>query len=51
MKFNSVWQELKYVELIEVDKVEANCVGLSSGCIIKKVNIDYQHLCKVIGDL
>jgi len=36
MKFNSVWQELKYVELIEVDKVEANCVGLSSGCIIKK---------------
>lgn len=36
MKFNSVWQELKYVELIEVDKVEANCVGLSSGCIIKR---------------
>jgi|TARA_A200000159_G_C7270553_1_gene317049 hypothetical protein len=36
MKFNSVWQELKYVELIEVDRVEASCVGLSSGCIIKR---------------
>jgi len=36
MKFNSVWQELKYVSLIEVDKIEANCVGLSSGCTIKR---------------
>jgi len=36
MKFNSVWQELKYVDLIEVDKIEAHCVGLSSGCTIKR---------------
>ena len=34
MKFNSVWQELKYVDLIEVDKVEAQCVGIASGCTI-----------------
>jgi hypothetical protein len=36
MKFNAVWKNLSYVELIEVDKVEAGCSGMSSGCIIKR---------------
>ena len=29
MKFNSVWKTLPYVELIDVDKVEAHCSGIS----------------------
>ena len=36
MKFNAVWKTLPYVELIEVDKVEADCVGIQSGCTIKR---------------
>ena len=36
MKFNSVWQSLPFVELIEVDKVEAKCSGIQSGCTIKR---------------
>ena len=36
MKFNSVWQTLPFVELIEVDKVEAKCSGIQSGCTIKR---------------
>tara|TARA_Y100001938_G_C8060340_1_gene416839 strand:- start:709 stop:1380 length:672 start_codon:yes stop_codon:yes gene_type:complete len=36
MKFNSVWQSLPFVELIEVDKVEAACSGIQSGCTIKR---------------
>lgn len=36
MKFNSLWQTLPYVELIEVDKVEASCSGIRSGCTIKR---------------
>jgi len=36
MKFSAVWQTLPYVELIEVDKVEAGCTGISSGAIIKR---------------
>jgi hypothetical protein len=36
MKFNAVWKNLPYVELIEVDKVEAGCSGITSGCIIKR---------------
>jgi len=36
MKFNSVWQSLPYLELIEVDKVEAHCSGIQSGCTIKR---------------
>lgn len=35
-KFNSVWQSLPYVELIEVDKIEAECSGIQSGCTIKR---------------
>jgi len=36
MKFNSVWQTLPFIELEEVDLIEANCVGIQSGCTIKK---------------
>ena len=36
MKFNSVWQTLPYLELIEVDKVEAHCSGIRSGCTNKR---------------
>ncbi len=36
MKFNAVWRTLPYVELIEVDTVEAHCSGIQSGCIIKR---------------
>jgi hypothetical protein len=36
MKFNSVWQSLPYIELIEVDKIEAECAGIRSGCTIKR---------------
>jgi hypothetical protein len=35
-KFNSVWQTLPIVELIEVDKVEAKCSGIQSGCTIMR---------------
>ena len=30
MKFNSIWQALPYVELEEVDKIEAGCSGIKS---------------------
>mgnify|MGYP003138017459 FL=1 len=36
MKYNSVWQSLPFLELIEVDKVEAKCSGIQSGCTIKR---------------
>jgi hypothetical protein len=36
MKFNSVWKTLPYIELIDVDKVEAHCAGITSGCTIKR---------------
>lgn len=36
MKFNSIWQTLPCVELIDVDKVEACCAGIKSGCLIKR---------------
>ena len=39
MKFNSVWQTLPYVELIEVDKIEAACSGIQSGCTIKRTKL------------
>ena len=32
MKFNSIFQTLNFVDLIEVDKVEAQCRGIKSGC-------------------
>jgi hypothetical protein len=36
MAFSSVIQTMDYVELIEVDRVEACCTGVSSDCTIKR---------------
>lgn len=36
MKMSSLFTTLSYVELIEVDKIEASCTGIRSGCIIKR---------------
>ena len=36
MKMSSLFSRLNYVELIEVDKIEAQCVGIASGCVIKR---------------
>tara|TARA_R110000751_G_scaffold244727_1_gene344784 strand:+ start:4569 stop:5240 length:672 start_codon:yes stop_codon:yes gene_type:complete len=36
MKFNSVWQTLPFLELIDVDRVEAECSGIQSGITIKR---------------
>lgn len=36
MKFNSVFQALDFVELIDVDRVQAGCHGLTSGCYFKR---------------
>ena len=36
MKFNPVWKSLPYIELIDVDKVEAHCSGVQSHCTIKR---------------
>lgn len=39
MKFNPVFQTLDYVELDEIDKVDAACRGLSSDCTIKRTKL------------
>lgn len=36
MKISSLFTFLPYVELIEVDKIEASCTGVYSGCTIKR---------------
>lgn len=36
MQFSSVMQTMDFVELVEVDKVEACCTGVVSNCIIKR---------------
>ena len=36
MKFNAVWRTLPYVQLIDVDKIEASCSGIQSGCTFKR---------------
>lgn len=36
MKFNSVFQTLDFVELIEVDRAQAECKCISSGCYFKR---------------
>jgi hypothetical protein len=36
MKISSIFQVLPYLELIDVDKVEAGCVGVYSGCYFKR---------------
>lgn len=36
MRFNSIFQTLNYVELVDVDVAEAECFGVSTGCTIKR---------------
>ena len=36
MSFSGVMQTMDFVELVEVDKVEACCTGLKSDCTIKR---------------
>jgi hypothetical protein len=36
MKMSSLFKTLPYVELIDVDKVEAGCIGVYSGCYFKR---------------
>lgn len=36
MRFQSLFEKMPCVDLIEVDKVEACCAGIKSGCIIKR---------------
>jgi hypothetical protein len=36
MKISSIFQVLPYLELIDVDKVEAGCYGVYSGCYFKR---------------
>ena len=36
MKISSIFKVLPYIELIDVDKVEAGCVGVYSGCYFKR---------------
>jgi hypothetical protein len=36
MKFSSIWQTMDCLELIEVDKIEACCAGIKSGCTIRR---------------
>ena len=36
MKMSSIFQVLPYVELIDVDKVEAGCLGIYSECYFKR---------------
>jgi hypothetical protein len=36
MKMSSIFKVLPYLELIDVDKVEAGCIGIYSGCYFKR---------------
>lgn len=36
MKISSIFQVLPYLELIDVDKVDAGCIGIYSGCYFKR---------------
>lgn len=50
IKFNSVWETLPLLELIDVDKVEAECSGIRSGVKIKRTKHKLPTFLKVIGD-
>jgi hypothetical protein len=36
MQYDSLFETLPYVELIEVDKIEADCAGIKTGCKIMR---------------
>ncbi len=39
MKFNSVWQTMNFVELEEVDRAQAQCHGIDTGCYFKRTKV------------
>lgn len=39
MKFNSVFQVLNFVELIDVDRAESQCHNVTSGCTFKRTKV------------
>tara|TARA_R110002020_G_scaffold23658_2_gene78606 strand:- start:3061 stop:3735 length:675 start_codon:yes stop_codon:yes gene_type:complete len=49
-KYKSLFKELPCVELIEVDKVEACCIGIKTGCTIKRTKYKIPKLMQV-GDM
>lgn len=36
MKMSSLFHALPYVELVDIDRIEAGCTGIASGCTIKR---------------
>lgn len=49
-KYKSLFKELPCVELIEVDRVEACCIGIKTGCTIKRTKYKLPKLME-IGDM
>ena len=43
-RFDNIWQSLPYIELIDVDKVEAECYGIKSNCKIKRSKLPLPEL-------
>ena len=39
MKMSQIFKVMPYIELIDVDKVEAGCSGITSGCTIKRTKL------------
>ena len=39
MKFNGIWQTLDYVDLIDVDKIESDYIGIKSDVTIKRTKL------------
>jgi hypothetical protein len=39
MKFNGIWQTLDYVELVDVDKIESDYIGIKSDVTIKRTKL------------
>ena len=39
MKFNGIWQSLDYVELVDIDKIESDYIGIKSDITIKRTKL------------
>lgn len=46
MNYDSLFEVLPYVELVEVDRIEADCAGIKTGCKIMRT---YKKLPKVFS--
>jgi hypothetical protein len=49
MKFNGIWQTLDYVELVDVDKIESDYIGIKSDITIKRTKLKLPAFQKDIG--